>query len=85
MSIIGKIQEFKLESERFSMYVERLKLYFEANGVAANKQVATFLTVIGAKSYALLSDFYAPSKPKDQELDPWYGHWNLILNLNLNL
>ena len=57
MSSIVKIQEFKLESERFSMYVERLKLYFEANGVAANKQVAVFLTVTEAKS----------NKPKDQD------------------
>ena len=51
------------------MYVEQLKLFFEANKVAPNKQVAVFLTVIGAKGYALLSDFYAPNKPKDQDLD----------------
>ena len=69
MSIIGKIQEFKPESERFSMYVERLKLYFEANGVAATTQVAVIITIIEAKRYALLSDFYAPNKLKDQDLD----------------
>ena len=28
-----------------------------------------FLTVIGAKNYALLSDFYSPGKPRDQSLD----------------
>ena len=28
-----------------------------------------FLTVIGAKNYALLSDYYSPGKPRDQSLD----------------
>ena len=69
MSVIGKLQEFKPETERFSTYVERLKLYFDANGVSEDKKVAVFLTVIGPKNYALLSDFYAPTKPRDIALE----------------
>ena len=53
----------------FSTYVERLKLYFDANGVSEDKNVAVFLTVIGPKTYALLSDFYAPTKPRDIALE----------------
>ena len=28
-----------------------------------------FLTVIGAKNYALLTDYYSPGKPRDESLD----------------
>ena len=69
MSVIGKLQEFKPETERFSTYVERLKLYFEANGVSEDKKVAVFLTAIGPKNYALLSDCYAPTKPREIALE----------------
>ncbi len=67
-SLVGKIDSFKPENERFSIYVERLNLYFEANSVPDDKQIAVFLTVIGTKNYALLSDRYAPVSPKDQRL-----------------
>jgi hypothetical protein len=39
-----------------------------ANGIAANKQVPVFLTVIGSKTYALLEDYLAPAKPKSKTL-----------------
>lgn len=33
------------------------------------RQVAVFLTVVGASNYALLNDFCAPDKPKDKSLE----------------
>ena len=39
------------------------------NSVTEEKKVPVFLTVIGAKNYALLSDYYSPGKPRDQSLD----------------
>ena len=69
MSVVGKIQKYRPETERFSTYVDRMKLYFDANYVVDDKPVAVFLTIIGAKNYALLSDHYAPNKPRDQTLD----------------
>ena len=73
-SITGKIQEFKSDGkERFSTYIDRLNLYFDANSVAQDKKVAVFLTVIGAGNYALLSDHFAPDKPKDKLLDELIG------------
>ena len=68
MSIVGKIQEFKAETEIFSTYVERLKLYFDAKSVSEDKKVLVFLTVIGAKNYALLSDCYTPRKALRSDL-----------------
>ena len=43
MSIVGKIHEFKLETEQFSTYVERLELYFNASSVTEKKKVPIFL------------------------------------------
>ena len=68
-SLVGKFNEFKPENERFSTYTEWLKLYFEANSVAEGKKVPVFLTVIGSKNYALLSDHFAPTKPSTKTLD----------------
>ena len=65
-SVVGKIQAFNPQTKRFSTYVERLKLYFNANSVAETKKVPVFFTVIGSRNYSLLSDHYAPEKPKDQ-------------------
>ena len=39
-SVVGKIEAYKPENERFSTYVEHLKLYFEANSVVPAKQKA---------------------------------------------
>ena len=43
-SVVGKIQAFNPQTERFSTYVERLKLYFNANSVVEVKKVLVFLT-----------------------------------------
>ena len=69
MATVGKIREFDPRTETFSTYVDRLKLYFEANGVANEKKVAVFLTVIRAKNYTILNDAVAPAKPKDKTLE----------------
>ena len=69
MATTGKIQDYNPELERFSTYVERLRLYFEANNIPENRRVPVFLTVIGTKNYSLLSDFYSPDKPKDKDLE----------------
>ena len=45
-----------------------MELYFIANGVTADKVVPVFLTVIGAKTYAILEHILAPDKPKDKTL-----------------
>jgi hypothetical protein len=68
MASFGRIQEFNKETERFSTYIDRLELYFEANSIPEEKQVAVFLTVVGAKNFSLLNDLCAPEKPKDKTL-----------------
>ena len=64
----GKIEEFQLENESISGYLERIELYFSANAVEEGKQVAVFLSMIGAKTYSLLRNLLAPTKPKEASL-----------------
>lgn len=45
------------------MYTERLKLYFVANDVKAEKQAAVLLTKISSYTYKLVRDLCAPNKP----------------------
>ncbi len=75
----GRIEEFKPEAESIASYLERIDLYFLANDVAEVKQVPVFLSVVGGKSYELLRNLCALTKPKDkhyQELkDLLKGHF----------
>ena len=44
----GYIREFNPESDSIKSHLEQAQLYFEANDVAADKQVAVLLSSIGA-------------------------------------
>ena len=65
---IGAIEPFAAGTTDWSTYYDRVEQYFEANSVAENKQVATFLTLIGGTTYKLLADLVSPNKPKDKTL-----------------
>ena len=47
----GWIQEFCPEIESIEACIERIELYFEADNIDADRQVAVFLSVIGGKNY----------------------------------
>ena len=63
---IGSITEFNSGNEKIGAYLERVQLFFEANGIKDDKQVPVFLTVIGSTTYALLSNLVSPDKPKEK-------------------
>ena len=63
MGTIGSLAEFNPDSEKIETYLERVQLFFNANGVEEAKQVAVLLTVIGSNTYKLLSSLLAPTKP----------------------
>ncbi len=65
---VGRLGEFKSEDETIVAYLERVDLYFQANGIAEEAKVATFLTIIGGKTYTLLGSLTAPALPKDKSL-----------------
>ena len=61
--------EFNPDNEKISTYLERVKLFLEANSVADERKVAVVLTVIGAKNYALLEGLLAPTTPREKYND----------------
>ena len=63
MTSFGRIKEFRPEEETIDSYLERIEIFFTANGIAAEKQVPVFLSVIGSKTYAILRNLVAPEKP----------------------
>ncbi|XP_070531592.1 uncharacterized protein [Ptychodera flava] len=81
--LIGKLGEFLPERETFSSYVERMEMFFVANGIVEkpgeghddnnetvrDRKRAIFLTEIGPEVYSTLKNLLSPSKPKDKSLD----------------
>ena len=66
MATIGQIQEFEPEKEKVTAYLERVQMFLLANSIKDDKKVPVLLSVIGGKTYALLSSLLAPQKPKDK-------------------
>ena len=59
---ISNVEPFQ-QGDDWDQYVERLEQYFVANGITDEKKLAVFLTLVGARTYALLSDLVSPDKP----------------------
>ena len=68
MATLGHIGKFDPVEESISVYLECMKLFFAANGIKDEKQVAVLLLVIEPKIYALLHDLLAPEKPQDKSV-----------------
>ena len=64
----GRIQEYQPENELFSAYLERVQLFFIANGVEDDKKVPVFLSVVGSKTYSVLRNLVAPTLPQEKTL-----------------
>ena len=65
-------------------YVERLGQSFTAYGIKEDVRLASFLTVIGQKTYRLLRDIISPVKPAEQLLDTLIKTLTMNLNYYLN-
>ena len=55
---VGHIEEFRLDVEYITTYIERMELYFIANDIADAKKAAVLLTCIGGKTYRIVK-FYS--------------------------
>lgn len=73
--ISGRIMEytsqldFKIGVDDWDEFVERIDLYFEANGIAEEKKRAIFLTKVDAETYKVVRKVCAPAKPKEVALE----------------
>ena len=64
--VFRRLEAFEPEGENISTYLERVELYFLANGIAEDKQASVLLTVIGMKNYGIIKSLVAPAQPKDK-------------------
>lgn len=64
---IGKIGEFDATVGNWTLYVERLEMYFKVNSIEKGLWLPTLIAVIGEGSYELLSNLVSPKKPADME------------------
>ena len=68
----GRVEAFDESVETWEHYTERLGQYFVANGIGDEKddekarRRAILLSVCGAKTYKLMSDLLAPTKPSEK-------------------
>lgn len=61
--------DFKLGTDEWEEFVERIELYFEANEIEdEGKRRAIFLTKIDAETYSVVRKVCAPKKPKETDL-----------------
>ena len=68
MATFGCIKEFCPGSDSIRTYIQRVKLYFDANSILEDKQVPILLTSIGASTYDRLSELLAPADPSSKSL-----------------
>jgi len=68
VTVIGCLDKFHIRKGNFDYHIKRMEQYFVANAVSEEKQVATFLTVIGGSAYELLQNLVSPATPKDNTL-----------------
>ena len=64
---MGQVGEYIDGKEDIGCYIERVELYFAANYVEADYEVATFLALIGAG--CVRRNLLAPELPKDKSFD----------------
>ena len=62
---MGQVGEYIDGKEDIASYMERVELYFEANYVEADYEVATFLALIGADANGVLRNLLAPELQDD--------------------
>lgn len=65
----GRIEHFQPENEKIGTYLEKVKLYFQANDILTGKNVSILLTSIGNKTCTVLRNYFAPTKPASKILD----------------
>ena len=68
LTTFGHIDKFSPEVETFSAYCECVELFFRANEIPDDRQVAVLLSIVGTKSYSLLYNLLAPESPSSKSV-----------------
>ena len=76
MSLIGNIGEYKESEEEFESYAKRFELFVKANSIDDALKSAAFLSVIGPKTFSLVTDLVSPEKTEKCTYDALYSALN---------
>ena len=69
MAAYGKVEELNSE-QSWDVYVERLSFYYEANKITeGGTKRAILLSVVGAKTNAVIRSLCAPRKPGEVDFE----------------
>lgn len=69
MPMLGEIGAYEPNVEEWPNYVERFEGFLDANGITEDgKKRSVFIAVVGPKSYNLLRNLVAPTKPSEKTL-----------------
>ena len=71
MASLGKIEEFDPKNTNIDHYLDRLEQYFMATKVEADSSTshrcrAILISVIGGKTYDVLTDLCSPASPSSK-------------------
>ena len=68
-SALDKLETFDPHEETFERYIRRVKIYFEANGIGAERKKFVFLNALGHMNFNLLANLVAPKEPETKSFD----------------
>ena len=71
--VLGQLHEFRPDEERFTVYLERVKIFFAVNDVPPEKKVPVFLNAVGGRTYGVLRNLVAPDNPIDKSFEEIEG------------
>ncbi|XP_019859677.1 PREDICTED: uncharacterized protein K02A2.6-like [Amphimedon queenslandica] len=63
------LEPFDAKRHSFPKYVQRIKLYFEANSIPAGKQKSVFLSALGYDTFEVLSNMVSAEELNSKSLD----------------
>ncbi|KAH6928937.1 hypothetical protein HPB50_021767 [Hyalomma asiaticum] len=69
MPTYGVLETFHCEGAAWTEYLERVKLFHEANSVPEEKKKSVFLTCCGASTYSLLRSLLTPRAPDQVSIE----------------
>ena len=69
MAQIGHIEKFNRDTDDWSMYIERVQFYFNANGIPDAKKKAALLSLVGPDTFKILSSLLVPERPADKSYE----------------
>ncbi|KAK8771174.1 hypothetical protein V5799_025582 [Amblyomma americanum] len=69
MPTYGALEPFHGEGGAWTEYLERVKLFFDANSVPEEKKRSVFLTCCGPNTYSLLRSLLPPKTPDQVSID----------------